>query len=74
MLGRLAQRFQGYEQEDSQELLAYLLDGLHKDLNRVKHKQDIEVNNSSPLLIAVGSLPWIIHAVSQAQWPCRLRF
>jgi len=28
--------FQGYAQHDSAELLNYLLDGLHEDLNRVK--------------------------------------
>jgi ubiquitin carboxyl-terminal hydrolase 4/11/15 len=28
----------GYHQHDSQELLAFLLDGLHEDLNRVTEK------------------------------------
>ncbi|GLT60957.1 hypothetical protein SLA2020_336950 [Shorea laevis] len=34
-----------FNQHDSQELLAFLLDGLHKDLNRVKSKPYIEVKN-----------------------------
>lgn len=38
-IGRFAPRFSGYSQQDSQELLAYLLDGLHEDLNRVKKKK-----------------------------------
>ncbi|XP_077226795.1 ubiquitin-specific protease 5 isoform X2 [Tasmannia lanceolata] len=37
-LARFAPQFSGYSQHDSQELLAFLLDGLHEDLNRVKHK------------------------------------
>mmetsp|Transcript_12708 Transcript_12708/g.27281 ORF Transcript_12708/g.27281 Transcript_12708/m.27281 type:complete len:218 (+) Transcript_12708:3-656(+) len=28
--------FEGYDQQDAQELLVFLLDGLHEDLNRVK--------------------------------------
>lgn len=31
-------RFAGYSQEDAPEFLAYLLDGLHEDLNRIKSK------------------------------------
>ena len=42
-LGRFASQFAGYQQQDSQELLAFLLDGLHEDLNRVQKKRYIEV-------------------------------
>jgi len=41
-LGRFAEQFSGNSQHDSQELLAYLLDGLHEDLNRVKTKPYVE--------------------------------
>ncbi|GKB20757.1 ubiquitin carboxyl-terminal hydrolase 5 [Tanacetum coccineum] len=41
-LARFAPQFNGYNQHDSQELLAFLLDGLHEDLNRVKHKTYIK--------------------------------
>ncbi|KAG9149373.1 hypothetical protein Leryth_003335 [Lithospermum erythrorhizon] len=41
-LARFAPQFTGYSQHDSQELLAFLLDGLHEDLNRVKHKPYIK--------------------------------
>lgn len=34
-LGRHAPRFLGYDQHDSQELCAYVLDALHEDTNRV---------------------------------------
>jgi hypothetical protein len=37
-IGRFATNFSGYGQQDSQEFLAFLLDGLHEDLNRVRNK------------------------------------
>ncbi|CAJ1958982.1 unnamed protein product [Cylindrotheca closterium] len=41
-LGTFAPQFDGYRQHDSQELLAFLLDGIHEDLNRVKNRPYIE--------------------------------
>ncbi|KAJ7464605.1 hypothetical protein FB451DRAFT_1094421 [Mycena latifolia] len=41
-LQRFAPQFSGYQQHDSQELVAFLLDGLHEDLNRVKQKPYVE--------------------------------
>ena len=32
---RFAPRFMGYSQQDAQEFLRYLLEGLHEDVNRV---------------------------------------
>ncbi|OAD03656.1 hypothetical protein MUCCIDRAFT_153013 [Mucor lusitanicus CBS 277.49] len=40
---RFNPHFVGYSQQDSQELLGFLLDGLHEDLNRVHHKPYIEI-------------------------------
>ncbi|CBZ52663.1 Ubiquitin carboxyl-terminal hydrolase, related [Neospora caninum Liverpool] len=37
-VGRVREEFLGYNQQDSQELIAFLLDGLHEDLNRIKKK------------------------------------
>ncbi|CAG8655463.1 20292_t:CDS:2 [Dentiscutata erythropus] len=37
-IGRFAPQFSGCDQQDSQEFLAYLLDGLHEDLNIIKEK------------------------------------
>ena len=37
-LSKFAPSFSGYGQQDSQELLAFLLDGIHEDLNRIKKK------------------------------------
>lgn len=41
-LQRFAPQFSGYQQHDSQELVAFLLDGLHEDLNRVRKKPYVE--------------------------------
>ncbi|KAF1780011.1 Ubiquitin specific protease domain [Phytophthora cactorum] len=38
VIGQYAPQFAGYQQQDSQELMNFLLDGLHEDLNRVKAK------------------------------------
>ncbi|CAI0441841.1 unnamed protein product [Linum tenue] len=46
-LALFAPQFSGYNQHDSQELLAFLLDGLHEDLNRVKRKPYIEMKDRS---------------------------
>ncbi|CAG9832105.1 unnamed protein product [Diabrotica balteata] len=35
---RFAPRFMGYAQQDAQEFLRYLLEGLHEDVNRVQEK------------------------------------
>jgi ubiquitin carboxyl-terminal hydrolase 4/11/15 len=41
-LQRFAPQFTGYQQHDSQELVAFLLDGLHEDLNRILHQPYVE--------------------------------
>ncbi|KAK4785877.1 hypothetical protein SAY86_002566 [Trapa natans] len=45
-LARFAPQFSGYNQHDSQELLSFLLDGLHEDLNRVKCKPYVEAKDA----------------------------
>ena len=40
-VGRCAPRFNGFQQQDAQELLAFVLDGLHEDLNRCMPGLDI---------------------------------
>lgn len=41
-MAQKASQFTGFAQHDAQEFLAFLLDGLHEDLNRVKSKSYIE--------------------------------
>ncbi|XP_063556735.1 ubiquitin carboxyl-terminal hydrolase 6-like [Gorilla gorilla gorilla] len=45
-IAKYAPRFDGFQQQDSQELLAFLLDGLHEDLNRVHEKPYVEQKDS----------------------------
>ncbi|XP_069040333.1 ubiquitin carboxyl-terminal hydrolase 11 [Lepisosteus oculatus] len=45
-VSHFASQFVGYQQHDSQELLSFLLDGLHEDLNRVKNKEYIELQDA----------------------------
>ena len=47
MIGKHAPQFVGYAQHDSQELLAFLLDGLHEDLNQVKVKPYVDMSIES---------------------------
>ncbi|XP_043934426.1 ubiquitin carboxyl-terminal hydrolase 19 [Protopterus annectens] len=41
-----ASQFTGYAQHDAQEFMAFLLDGLHEDMNRVQNKPYIETVDS----------------------------
>ncbi|CAH0516135.1 unnamed protein product [Peronospora belbahrii] len=55
VIGQYAPQFAGYQQQDSQELMNFLLDGLHEDLNRVKLKpytEPVEQNGRSDLEVA----------------------
>lgn len=45
-ISKYAPQFNGFQQHDSQELLAFLLDGLHEDLNRVHDKPYLELKDS----------------------------
>lgn len=57
-IGRYSSLFQGYQQQDSQEFLSWLLDALHEDLNRIYNKpycekpelKDEDINNSNAIL------------------------
>lgn len=45
-VGRFKPEFSGYQQQDSQELMAFLLDGLHEDLNRIRKKPYVAVKDA----------------------------
>ncbi|KAJ2889110.1 hypothetical protein IWW38_004834, partial [Coemansia aciculifera] len=46
-IAQWAPQFRGYNQQDAPEFLAFLLDGLHEDLNRIVHKPYIEVPDAA---------------------------
>ncbi|KAI4601803.1 CSN-associated deubiquitinating enzyme Ubp12 [Pestalotiopsis sp. 9143b] len=50
-LGRYAPAFSGYGQQDSQEFVGFLLDGLQEDLSRIKKKPYIEKPDSTDEMI-----------------------
>ncbi|KAH8673591.1 hypothetical protein BX600DRAFT_209389 [Xylariales sp. PMI_506] len=50
-IGRYAPAFSGYGQQDSQEFLGFLLDGLQEDLSRIKKKPYIEKPDSTDDMI-----------------------
>lgn len=50
-IGRYAPAFSGYGQQDSQEFVGFLLDGLQEDLSRVKKKPYIEKPDSTDDMI-----------------------
>ena len=47
VIGRFAPQFSGYQQHDSQELLCFVLDGLHEDVNRIVKKPYVEIKEVS---------------------------
>lgn len=46
ILGQFNQQFVSNEQQDAQELLLFLLDGLHEDLNRVVNRPKLSIRDS----------------------------
>ncbi|XP_029947823.1 ubiquitin carboxyl-terminal hydrolase 8 [Salarias fasciatus] len=38
-IGKINEQFSGYDQQDSQELLLFLMDGLHEDLNKADNRK-----------------------------------
>ena len=50
-IGRYGPSFSGYSQQDSQEFLLFLLDGLQEDLNRIHSKPYIEKPDSTDEMV-----------------------
>ena len=50
-IGRYGLSFSGYGQQDSQEFLLFLLDGLQEDLNRIHNKPYVEYRDSTDEMV-----------------------
>ena len=58
-LSGISEQFQGYEQQDSQEFLSFLLDGLHEELNLRQEKPYIENPDSDERkVVELGLEAW----------------
>lgn len=51
VIGKYGPSFSGYQQQDSQEFLLFLLDGLQEDLNRIHKKPYIEKPDSTDEMV-----------------------
>ncbi|KAK3368104.1 hypothetical protein B0H63DRAFT_534187 [Podospora didyma] len=65
VIGKYAPAFSGYGQQDSQEFLGFLLDGLQEDLNRIKKKPYIEKPDSTDDMI---NNPAAIREMAEKVW------
>ncbi|KAK3939915.1 hypothetical protein QBC46DRAFT_436430 [Diplogelasinospora grovesii] len=65
IIGRYAPAFSGYGQQDSQEFVGFLLDGLQEDLNRIKKKPYIEKPDSTDDMI---NNPAAIREMAEKVW------
>ncbi|XP_053810513.1 ubiquitin carboxyl-terminal hydrolase 8 isoform X1 [Vidua chalybeata] len=48
-IGKINDQFSGYSQQDSQELLLFLMDGLHEDLNKADNRKRYKEENNDHL-------------------------
>ncbi|KAK8125673.1 ubiquitin carboxyl-terminal hydrolase-like protein [Apiospora kogelbergensis] len=64
-IGRYAPAFSGYGQQDSQEFLGFLLDGLQEDLSRIKKKPYIEKPDSTDEMV---NDPAAIREMAEKVW------
>ncbi|XP_061203311.1 ubiquitin carboxyl-terminal hydrolase 8 isoform X2 [Neopsephotus bourkii] len=61
-IGKINDQFAGYSQQDSQELLLFLMDGLHEDLNKADNrKRHKEENNDNLDDFRAAELAWHKH-------------
>uniref|UniRef100_A0A8C8SXP0 Ubiquitin carboxyl-terminal hydrolase 8 n=1 Tax=Pelusios castaneus TaxID=367368 RepID=A0A8C8SXP0_9SAUR len=61
-VGKINEQFAGYSQQDSQELLLFLMDGLHEDLNKADNRKRYkEENNDNLDDFKAAELAWHKH-------------
>ena len=57
-ISRVARQFSGYGQQDAQEFLRFLLDGMHNELNRIEQKPKYKEIECEKLPIDQQSAQW----------------
>lgn len=60
-VGKFKSQFSGYDQQDSQELLAFLMDGLQEDLNKIKEKPYLRAPPDDLDPVAAANIAWENH-------------
>ncbi|XP_025021760.1 ubiquitin carboxyl-terminal hydrolase 8 isoform X3 [Python bivittatus] len=61
-IGKINEQFAGYSQQDSQELLLFLMDGLHEDLNKADNRKRYKEENNDHLDdLKAADLAWHKH-------------
>ncbi|XP_015774970.1 PREDICTED: ubiquitin carboxyl-terminal hydrolase 8-like isoform X1 [Acropora digitifera] len=65
-IGKFKSQFSGYDQQDSQELLAFLMDGLHEDLNKVKQKPYLKAPSDDLDPETAAKIAWENHKMRNA--------
>ncbi|XP_066491255.1 ubiquitin carboxyl-terminal hydrolase 8 isoform X2 [Tiliqua scincoides] len=61
-IGNINDQFAGYSQQDSQEMLLFLMDGLHEDLNKADNRKRYKEENNDHLDDAnAANLAWLKH-------------
>lgn len=65
LIGKYGPSFSGYGQQDSQEFLLFLLDGLQEDLNRIQKKPYVEKPDSTDEMV---NDPMALRAMADKCW------
>lgn len=65
VIGKYGPSFSGYGQQDSQEFLLFLLDGLQEDLNRIQKKPYVEKPDSTDEMV---NDPMALRAMADKCW------
>lgn len=61
-IGKINDQFSGYDQQDSQELLLFLMDGLHEDLNKADNRKRYKEEENDHLDdVAAADVAWSKH-------------
>jgi Ca2+-binding EF-hand superfamily protein len=60
-IGKFNDQFAGYNQQDVSEFLAFLIDGLHEEMNEIKIKPYVELDTDGKPNAELAQLAWDYH-------------